>query len=170
MAGRLLLATAIAFAAGCVALGLYDAIIGVYEYNDKQEPGKRPYERGNHSEETLVGNSNHESIKSDHEIHDSEGSPSVHHTVPAPGSDSNDPFGLNQTPTPPPTPPGTGHWLVRGRTPPKGRVIIFEDSVPSDEETSTPLSVLPPDVLGASFRKFEVQETIEQVLERMQSC
>ena len=57
-----------------------------------------------------------------------------------------------------------------GRKPPKGRVIIVEDSSPSDEEASTPLSVLPPDVLGASFSRFEVQETIEQVLERMQSC
>ena len=59
---------------------------------------------------------------------------------------------------------------MNGHKPPKGRVVVFEDSVPFDEETSTPLSVLPPDVLGASFRKFEVQETIEQVLERMNSC
>jgi len=58
---------------------------------------------------------------------------------------------------------------VKGLKPPKGRVIVFEDSVPSDEDKSTPLSVLPPDVLGASFREFEVQETIEQVLERMES-
>ena len=40
--------------------------------------------------------------------------------------------------------------------------------MPPEEEMSTPLSVLPPDVLGASFSKFEVQETIEQVLERIQ--
>ena len=58
---------------------------------------------------------------------------------------------------------------MKGRKPPKGRVIIFEDGMPADEETYTPLSVLPPDVLGASFSQFEVQETIEQVLERMQS-
>ena len=59
---------------------------------------------------------------------------------------------------------------MKGPKPPKGRVIIFEGVVLPDEETSTPVPLLPPDVLGASFRKFEVQETIEQVLERMQSC
>ena len=88
----------------------------------------------------------------------------------APAPSANDNLQFNQTLTPPPTPPGVGHRPAKDLKPPKGRVIIFEDSMPPDEETPTPLSVLPPDVLGASFRKFEVQETIEQVLERMQSC
>ena len=35
---------------------------GVYEYTDRQEPEKRPYEHSNHSDETLV-DSNHESTK-----------------------------------------------------------------------------------------------------------
>jgi len=168
MAGRLLLATAVTFAAGCVAVGLYDAIAGVYEYNVKREPEKRPYEHNNHSDETLV-DSNHESIKS-HEVHDSEGPPVIEHTPSASGTSLNDHPQFNQTPTPPPTPPGSGHRPVEGHKPPKGRVIIFEDGASSDEEKPTPLSVLPPDVLGASFREFEVQETIEQVLERMQTC
>jgi hypothetical protein len=36
--------------------------MGIYEYNAKCEPEKRPYEHSNHSDETLV-DSNHESIK-----------------------------------------------------------------------------------------------------------
>jgi len=38
-------------------------IVGVYEYNTKRDPEKRPYEHSNHSDETLV-DPNHESIKS----------------------------------------------------------------------------------------------------------
>lgn len=160
-------------------------IKGLYEYTDRREPEKRPYEHSNHSDETLV-DSNHESTKphearsvphvhlkrpaepSISQVHGSEDH-SIQRTPSASGSNPADSLELDQTPTPPPTPPGNGPWPARGRKPPKGRVIIFEDNAPSDEETSTPLSVLPPDVLGASFRKFEVQETIEQVLERMQS-
>ncbi|KAF9648256.1 hypothetical protein BDM02DRAFT_3115744 [Thelephora ganbajun] len=167
MAGRLLLTTAIVFAAGCAAVGLYDALIGVYDYGGRRKPKKRPYEHSNHSDETLV-DSNHEAMKS-HEVHDSENSPSRKHTPLISNTGPSNSFQFDQTPTPPPTPPGISHWPVKGHKPPKGRVIIFEDGVPSDEEAPTPLSVLPPDVLGTSFRKFEVQETIEQVLERMQS-
>ena len=36
--------------------------MGAYEYNNRREPEKRPYEHSNHSDETLVG-SNHESMK-----------------------------------------------------------------------------------------------------------
>ncbi|KAF9781113.1 hypothetical protein BJ322DRAFT_253081 [Thelephora terrestris] len=167
MAGRLLLATTVAFAVGCVAVSLYDVLVGVYEYNSRQEPEKRPYEHSNHSDETLV-DSIHELIKP-HEVPDSEGPPSPQRTPSTSDSSPNNSPRFNQTPTPPPTPPSTGPWPVKERKPPKGRVIIIQDTMPSDEESSTPLSVLPPDVLGASFSKFEVQETIEQVLERMQS-
>jgi hypothetical protein len=87
MAGRLFFATAVAFTVGCVAVGFYDvrptyashqitglrliparflqpqAIIAVYEYNDRREAEKRPYEHNNHSDETLV-DSSHEATKS----------------------------------------------------------------------------------------------------------
>jgi len=167
MAGRLFFATAVAFTIGCVAFSIYDAITAVYEYNGRQDPEKHPYEHSNHSDETLV-DSSHETTKP-HEVHDSEDRPSVQpHTPSASDPHPKNPPRFNQTPTPPPTPPSVP-WPAKGHKPPKGRVIIFEDSAPSDEEPSTPLSVLPPDVLGASFTKFEVQETIEQVLERVQS-
>jgi hypothetical protein len=100
MAGRLLLATAIAFAAGCAAVGLYEvkptsplgrcrftdpnlvsqlqAIVGVYEYNTKREPEKRSYEHSNHSDETLV-DSNHESMK----LHEARIVSHVHYGRPA---------------------------------------------------------------------------------------
>lgn len=163
------------------------AITAVHEYNDRQEPEKPPYEHSNRSDETLV-DSSHETVKS-HEarsgsarasgriadptsqVHRSEDHPpTIHHTPSASDSDPKIPSHFVQTPTPPPTPPSIP-WSVKGRKPPKGRVIIVEDTTPSDEEMSpTPLSVLPPDVLGASFGRFEVQETIEQVLERIQSC
>lgn len=41
-------------------------MIGVYEYNSRREPEKRPYGHENHSEETLV-DSNHELAKP-HEV------------------------------------------------------------------------------------------------------